>query len=254
MTAVLNLRRESGERFVVGNIWLREMKPDDWSAVWSDPKTAGLILQHGRVFAETRRMFSQGLQRFAGPLDHLTILDFGCGDGQLLAGITCTERLLYEPSPVYAPALTEYASRLPEHHRVRRVTTLGEIPDASVDLVIMHSVAQYLTLEQVADHLLSFRRILTRDSRGVIIADLPNPNPAIDAVGALTAHPRTVVQVLSQIARLLVSSYSAIQLHRHRHADLVDLAARTGYQCKRLRTRSFNRARLTVLLEARPNA
>ena len=219
-----------------------------WAGVWADPNVAELILQKGKIFTLTRRLFLEGLRNTCAPLEQLRILDFGCGDGALLADVECAELLLYEPSPTYTSKLEQLSTHAAGPRKMRVVPELKALPTASVDLIIMHSVAQYLSYSDLAGQLLEFRRLLSPNQRGVIIADIPHPNRVVDVLGALSAHLWTIPQVLGQMASLLGSPYSSARLARHQLADLVRVADQTGYQCLRLSSRSFNRARVTVLL------
>ena len=83
-------------------------------------------------------------------------------------------------------------------------------------------------------------------------ADLAHPSRLLDVLGALTAHPVTVTQIIGQVLRLSGSGYASDRLERHSVAELALLADTAGFDLRRLRGRSFNRARATVPLKLRP--
>lgn len=220
-----------------------------WAGIWADPEIAPLILQHGRIFTLTQRNFRNALGRTFGSLAGRTILDFGCGDGQLLSPVVCQERILFEPSPVYAGALAELAATESAAHPARVADDVARIAPATVDLVVVHGVAHYIPLDRFAETLRAFRPLLAERSLGVIVADLPHPNRFVDAFGGLIAHPSTVLQIAGQVLQLSRSRYASERLQRHRVRDLYAAANREGFRLRRLNCRSFNRARRTVLFE-----
>lgn len=215
-----------------------------WAGIWSDAEIAPLILQHGRIFALTQRNLERGLARSFGSLEGRRLLDFGCGDGLLLSRIRCAERLLYEPSPLYRRGLDE----LDCPHATTVVDDLDALR-TPLDLVVMNGVAHYMSLEELTETLGRLRAILREGALGVLIADLPHPNRMLDVLGALGAHPATVVEVVRQVMRLSGSRYSWERLIKHRLVALEHAAASERYRLRRLPLRSFNRARSTVLLE-----
>ncbi len=220
-----------------------------WADVWADPNLAQVILQHGRIFAITQRNFLRGLHRHLGPLTDKRVLDFGCGDGLLLAPLHCRERLLYEPSPVYTQALTALAAKDQANHATSIVSDVADIADTSLDLVIIHGVAHYMTRDELGTALRQFRMKLCNQALGVVVADLPHANRLIDMLGAVFANPTTIAQTLGQVARLARSRYASDRIERHSIDDLKALAAGSHFRLRRLNSRSFNRARSTVLLE-----
>lgn len=219
-----------------------------WAGIWADPEIAPLILQHGRIFALTQRNFENGLRRLFGSLASRTVLDFGCGDGRLLSRLSCERRILYEPSPVYGDQLAALVASDVGSHAATVAGGLHEIPPATVDLVVVHGVVQYMPLDELGEALRAFRGLLGDDSLGIIVADVPHPNRLVDTLGALFAHPTTLWQTAGQVAQLLGSRYASDRLQRHRLPELVAVAERQGFELRRLDTRSFNRARRTVHL------
>ncbi len=219
-----------------------------WAGIWADPEIAPLILQHGRIFALTQRNFENGLRRLFGSLAGRTVLDFGCGDGLLLSRLSCRRRILYEPSPVYGDVLAALAASDAGPHAATVVGGPQEIPPATVDLVVIHGVVQYMPLAELAEALRSYRGLLRDDNLGIIVADVPHPNRLVDTLGALSAHPTTLLQTAGQVLQLLRSRYASDRLQRHRLRELVALAQSEGFELRRLDTRSFNRARRTVHL------
>ena len=125
------------------------------------------------------------------------VLDYGCGEaayaGRLIrkAGqLTLCEA---------APNLREALKRRVAHERHISVLSpedVAALPDQSFEVVIMHSVSQYLSPAQLAELLATFRRLLRPDGK-LVIGDVVQPDTpawkdALVAKKNLAAIPKKV--------------------------------------------------------------
>src|SRR5262249_39892035 len=133
------------------------------------------------------------------------VLDYGCGEA-LHADIVAAkaERLiLAEPAPgVRARLAARWAGE--RNIEVCAPERVARLDDHSVDVVIMHSVAQYLTGEELDTALASFRRLLKPDGL-LVLGDVisPDTSAASDALALLRfgAHEGFFFAALVVLAR-----------------------------------------------------
>src|SRR5262249_9860124 len=116
-----------------------------------------------------------------------SVLDYGCGEA-LHADIVAAQAgrlILVEPAPGGRARVT---ARFAGNARIEvcGAERLAALPDRSVDLVIMHSVAQYLTAAELDATLALFRRLLRPDGR-LVLGDViaPTTSAVTDALALL---------------------------------------------------------------------
>ena len=184
------------------------------------------------------------------------VLDYGCGEA-LHADIVAAdaERLmLVEPAPnVRARLAARWASE--PRIEVCGPERIGRLADHSVDLVVMHSVAQYLTGEELDTVLALFRRLLKPDGM-LVLGDVigPNISAASDALALLRFGLRDgfFFAALGGLARTVLSSYarlrSSLGLTRYQEAAMIEKLAASGFTARRAGENiGHSRARMTFL-------
>lgn len=227
----------------------------DWISFFDSNHPIYVNARHRQVHAA---LVAAGIGRYlARP--GLTVLDYGCGEA------------------LYAERLAEHAGRLilceaAPHLRERlqqrfagdgRIAVLA--PEAvaalsgqSLDLVVMHSVAQYLTVADLTALLALFRRLLRADGR-LVIGDVVQPNVSIvtdaRALLALAAANGFLVAALVGLMRTALSGYRKLRrrmgLTRYSEADMLRTLAAAGFSARRAaRNIGHNQARMTF--EAAP--
>ena len=106
----------------------------------------------------------------------MSILDYGCGEAFYAGRIA--ERsgtlMLCEAAPHLRQSLQE---RFADNDKIRVLSPedAAALPDQSADLIVMHSVAQYLTKEQAHDIFVLFRRLLRKDG-SFVLGDVVKPH------------------------------------------------------------------------------
>jgi SAM-dependent methyltransferase len=142
---------------------------------------------------------------------------------------------------------------------VRSPEEVAELPDASLDVIVMHSVAQYLTTPALESHLALFRRLLRPDGL-LILGDIipPDVSAATDAMALLrlAADNGFLIAALLGLARTVaLTDYwrlrSNLGLTRYTEAEIAARLAAAGFSPQRAATNiGHNPARMTFL--ARP--
>lgn len=142
-----------------------------WDRYWDGLRNDQRIFQHEADDLVER------MAPMLGPLAHGRVLDFGCGFGFVADRLAphVGELWLWDQSPSMRQ---EAAARVARHGNVR---VAGEAPPAGApgpfDLILVNSVAQYLTPAQLADLLATWERLLAPTGR-IILADLIPPGYA----------------------------------------------------------------------------
>jgi SAM-dependent methyltransferase len=135
---------------------------------------------------------------------------------------------------------------------------VATLPDASLDFIVLHSVAQYLTPEETTRLLVLFRRLLKPDGLLLVSDILPPKVPAAtDAIALLrfgAAHGFFISAVIG-LARTLLSDYwrlrSRFGLTRFSEAATIQKLSAAGFAAHRApKNIGHNQARMAFL--ARP--
>lgn len=193
------------------------------------------------------------------PGDAAAVLDYGCGEA-LEAGrvaARCRRLFLCDAAPAIRAGLEMNFSH------VRNVTVVAPeavdaIADASLDLIVVNSVLQYLSVAECAALCRQFHRKLSADGR-LVLADVIPPDAGFFAdVGALlgmAVRHRFLLAALAGLAATFASEYRrlrrAVGLSTWTESAFVDLLGGCGFAAvRRPQNFGFNRRRMTFI--ARP--
>lgn len=189
-----------------------------------------------------------------------TVLDYGCGEALRadLVAAKAKRLILVEAAPGVRARL---AARFGDNPKIEVCAPerLAGLPDHSIDLVIMHSVAQYLSAEEFDAALALFRRLL--DPAGLLVlGDVIRPETSAfsDALALLRfgAGHGFFFAALMGLARTLLSPYwrlrSALGFRRYDEPALVARLAAAGFSAERAaRNIGHNGSRMTFLVRPR---
>jgi ubiquinone/menaquinone biosynthesis C-methylase UbiE len=103
------------------------------------------------------------------------VLDYACGEALAAAKVAaaCGQLFLAEPAPgVRGRLIARFAPNI--KIRVRSLEDVRKMQEKSIDLVIMNSVAQYMTPEEFDAALINIRRILKPSGR-LVLGDILKP-------------------------------------------------------------------------------
>lgn len=104
------------------------------------------------------------------------VLDYACGEALFAAKVAeaCGKLILAEPAPgVRGRLIARFAPNT--KIRVRSLDDVRKMQEQSIDLVVMNSVAQYMTPDELDAALLNFSRIL-KPSGKLVLGDILQPN------------------------------------------------------------------------------
>jgi SAM-dependent methyltransferase len=184
------------------------------------------------------------------------VLDYGCGEA-LHADIVAAEAerlILVEPAPGVRARLAARWEREPRIE-VCGADHLARLADHSIDLIIMHSVAQYLTGPALDAALALFRRLLKPDGL-LVLGDVISPriSAASDAFALLRFGARDgfFLAAVIGLARTVLSPYSRLRsslgLARYDEKAMIDKLEAAGFTARRAGENiGHSRARMTFL-------
>lgn len=203
---------------------------------------------HYRVIAEDIRAYV--------PSPEARVLDYGCGEATSapLLAEAAGALLLVEAAPnVRASLATRYAS----HSKIAVISAdeVNALSDQSFDLVVMHSVAQYLSDAELMRLLSLFRRIVTPDGL-VIIGDVVPPQWAAPAAALALlrfgAANGFFWAAVGGLIRIFVSDYlrlkKTVGLSHYTQAAMLAKLQAAGFRAERApRNIGHNQQRMTFL-------
>jgi SAM-dependent methyltransferase len=227
------------------------MPKNDWVSFWDSKHS---IYVNARHHDAHYRRIAQDLTRYV-PADG-TVLDYGCGEA--LAADRVAERadrlILCEAAPSVRAALTARFAGNPKIE-VRSPDELASLADDTLDLIVMHSVAQYLTPPELDTLLALFRRLIKPEGL-LVVGDVipPDVSAVTDALALLRfgADAGFLGAALLGLTRTVFSSYwrlrSTLGLTRYHENDMLERLRAAGFLRKRAGTNiGHNPARMTFL-------
>jgi SAM-dependent methyltransferase len=189
-----------------------------------------------------------------------TVLDYGCGEAlhaDVVAAVS-GRLIMCEAAPKVREALARRFAGNPKIE-VRSPEQAGELREHSLDLVVMHSVAQYMPAAELDVLLSLFRRLLAPGGL-LVLGDIlaPNVSAVTDAAALLrfAAANGFFAAAVFGLARTALSDYwrlrSNLGLSRYGEAEMVAKLKAAGFTAQRApKNIGHNAARMTFL--ARPS-
>jgi SAM-dependent methyltransferase len=193
------------------------------------------------------------------PSPQASVLDYGCGEAtsaDVLAA-DCGHLTMVEAAPNVHAALKERHAANP----IMSVLTPDEaaaLPDGSFDLIVLHSVAQYLAPAELDRLLAVFHRLLKADGT-LIVGDIVPPRLAAPAAAVsllrFAAANGFFWAAVGGLIRIFASDYLKLSktqgLSHYGEAAMLDKLKRAGYSAERAaRNIGHNQWRMSFL--ARP--
>jgi ubiquinone/menaquinone biosynthesis C-methylase UbiE len=169
------------------------------------------------------------------------VLDYACGEALSAVKVAdaCGKLYLAEPAPgVRGRLIARFAPNT--KIRVRSLDDLRHMDEASVDLVVMNSVAQYMTPEELDRAFAVIRRLLKPTGR-LVLGDVLRPEIGMGRdVLALLRFARAhgfLTDALYGLASTALSDYrqlrSRVGLQRYSEAGMVAKLAAAGFSASR---------------------
>jgi SAM-dependent methyltransferase len=228
-----------------------ETAPDNWIDFWDSEHSIYVNARHRDVHY---RAIACGIRSYvpAGA----RVLDFGCGEALHADWIAATAQALTlcEAAPLVRAGLSR---RFADHARiqVRSPEEVAVLPPASFDVIVMHSVAQYLAPRELDAILAEFYRLLRGEGLLVLGDVIPvHVTAATDALALLrfAAANGFLAAALVGLMRTLASDYwrlrSKLGLTRYAENDIARKLAAAGFAPRRASVNiGHNPARMTWL-------
>jgi len=220
--------------------------------------------KHSVIYVNARhrdvhyRTIAQDIRAYV-PSPSARVIDYGCGEATSaeLVAAAAGGLVLVEAAPNVRAAL---AARYASHPTIAVISAeeARELPDRAFDLVVMHSVAQYLDAAELTRLLGLFRRIVTPDGL-VIIGDVVPPRWAAPAAALalmrFAAANGFFWAAAFGLVRIVVSDYlrlkKTVGLSHYDEAAMLQKLKAAGFRAERARRNiGHNQQRMTFL--ARP--
>jgi SAM-dependent methyltransferase len=203
---------------------------------------------HYRTIAEDIRAYV--------PARTAAVLDYGCGEATSaeLVAEAAGHLTLVEAAPNVRAALAARYAANPKIS-VRTPDETAALPAAAFDLIVMHSVAQYLSAAELARLLTMFRRLIKPDGL-VIIGDVVPPHLAAPAAAIALlrfgAANGFFWAAVGGLLRIFVSDYLRLKrtfgLSHYTEAAMLERHKSAGFSAKRApRNIGHNQRRMTFL-------
>ena len=188
------------------------------------------------------------------------VLDHGCGEASAADAVATkvATLCLYDAAPNVQEKLRQKFSKLPQI-QVLSSDALELVPDASLDLVIVNSLLQYLTHAEFEQLLGFWHRKLKGDGK-LVLADVipPNVGPVTDVKALLSFGWRGgfLFAAIGGLVATLFSDYRKLRgqigLTHYSAQDVATLAAAHGFSCERAaRNIGHNQARMCFVVKKR---
>lgn len=184
------------------------------------------------------------------------ILDYGCGEALFADRVAANSGHLFlcDAAPLVRGRLKE---RLGTNDSITILAPeeVSGLPDASLDLIVVNSLLQYLPLDELRGLLKLWREKLKSDGR-LVIADVvpPDVRPVTDAKALLSFAWRGgfLKSAILGLARTAFSDYRKIRdeigLSHYTERDMRDLLEDAGFSAQRAeRNLGHNPARMTFV-------
>jgi SAM-dependent methyltransferase len=224
----------------------------DWISFWNSPHSIYVNARHSDV--HYRAIADLFLRHVPSP--DAVVLDFGCGEALYADRVAaaCRRLILVDAAATVRVALgARFAGR--PSIEIRAPSELAQLPDRSLDLVVMNSVAQYLTSAEFSALLILFRRLL-RPGGLLLIGDVipPQISAFADAMALLNygAANGFLFAAIKGLLRTAVSDYtklrSRIGITLYTEAEMLQRLEAVGFTATRAKANvGPNPARMTFL-------
>jgi ubiquinone/menaquinone biosynthesis C-methylase UbiE len=210
---------------------------DDWIDYYDSTHTIYASKRHRDLHFEV--IASDIIGYISSP--EATVLDYACGEALSAAKVAdaCGKLILAEPAPgVRGRLIARFAPNM--KIRVRSLDDLRKMQEKSVDLAVMNSVAQYMTLDEFDAALAVVRRLLKPSGR-LVLGDILRPEVGmlrdVFALLRFAAAHGFLKDALIGLISTALSDYrqlrSRVGLQRYSEAEIVAKLARAGFTASR---------------------
>ena len=228
-----------------------------WVTFWDKPHSIYVNARHKDVHY---RLIAEQVAALV-PSTEARVLDYGSGEAlhaDLIAA-RAGEVLLCDGAPgVRASVAARFAANA--KIRVLDPQAVRRLPPHSLDLIVLHSVAQYLSPAETADLFALFHDLLKSDGT-LIVSDVipPRVAAATDAVALLrfAAAHGFLLAACAGLLRTLMSDYwrlrNQLGITRYGETEMIEKLAAAGFAATRAPTPiiGYNTARMAFVAHPR---
>jgi len=209
----------------------------DWLAFWDKPHAIYVNARHKDVHY---RLIAQEIAALV-PSSSARVLDYGCGEARHadVVAAACGALALCDGAPSVRAGLAAHFSGNAKIN-VLAPDEVERLPQGALDFIVLHSVAQYLSAEQLRALLATFRRLVAPGGV-VLISDIipPEFSAAADVMALLrfAAAHGFLLAALGGLFRTLFSDYRRLRarygLAHYSAADMLALLSAAGFAAER---------------------
>jgi SAM-dependent methyltransferase len=223
-----------------------------WVQFFDSPHTIYVNARHRDVHF---RRIAEDIARHV-PSRSATVLDYGCGEALCADRVAAAAGalILAEAAPGVRARITE---RFRDEPKIKVCSTddIAAMTEGSLDVIVMHSVSQYLTPAELDGLLGTFRRLIKPDGL-LVLGDVipPNVSPITDALALLrfAAREGFLGAAFLGLLRTVFSDYrrlrSAIGLVRYDESAVLAKLAAARFKARRADANiGHNPVRMTFL-------
>ena len=190
------------------------------------------------------------------PNSQAQVLDYGCGEalGAPYLAERCAKLFLFDTAPSVRAKLAAANVARP-NVAVLDEAAVAAIPDASLDMIVIVSVLQYVAEAEFARMLGTFHDKLKDDGRLVLADIIPKDVSPVDDARALLGfglHGGFLTAAVIGLARTALSDYRTLRtqygLSTYDEADMREILADHDFTCERAaRNIGHNQKRMTFV-------
>src|SRR5271169_5742183 len=210
---------------------------DDWIDYYDSTHTIYASKLHRDLHFQ---LIARDIIGYIGSPDAV-VLDYACGEALSAAKVAeaCSQLYLAEPAPgVRGRLIARFAPNT--KIRVRSLEDVRKMAEHSIDLVVMNSVAQYMTPQELDSALLNIKRLLKPSGR-LVLGDILRPEVGMfrDVIALLRFGAKCgfLKDALIGLLSTALSDYrqlrSRVGLARYSEADITAKLEKAGFTASR---------------------
>ena len=211
---------------------------DDWIDYYDSTHTIYASKLHRDLHFQ---LIARDIIGYIGQPDAV-VLDYACGEALSATKVAeaCGQLYLAEPAPgVRGRLIARFAPNT--KIRVRSLEDVRKMAEHSLDLVVMNSVAQYMTPEELDSAFAAIRRLLKQGGR-LVLGDVLRPEVGMprDVIALLrfAARHGFLRDALIGLVSTALSDYrqlrSRVGLQRYSEADMIAKLGKNGLTASRV--------------------